>query len=80
MEGSDENMGELQVWTGTYLSNMANVILRSLYFLFVLFEMIRSNMLKKKKKATTSLCRIFIATIKLMNLTLSSVSVLHLQV
>lgn len=50
MEGNDENMEELQVQTGTDVSNMANVILRSLYLPFVLFEMMRPEMSKKKKK------------------------------
>lgn len=50
MEGNDENMEELQVQTGTDVSNMANVILRSLYLPFVLFEMMRPEMSKKKNK------------------------------
>ena len=65
--------------TGADVSNTANVILGSLYLSFVLFEMMKPKM-SKTPFFPWSLCSIFIATIKLMNLILSSLSVLHLQV
>ena len=61
------------------VSNTANVDLGSLYPHFVVFEMMRPQM-SKKKGFFWSLCWIFIATIKLMNLILPSMSVLCLQV
>lgn len=67
--------------TGTDVSNMANVILESLYLLFVCFEMVRPEMSKIQVGFFLgSLCRAYVTTVKLMDLILSSLYLLYLHI